>query len=125
MIAILYGTLKGRNCLPRDALDWHRGNERETKEEIMRKLLLAAVAFGLLAATVPASAQVYSDRWGTGVQVGPFEFGVGPRYDRRYWRDDWGDRGRYAYGMSGCRVVRDRVETPSGRIIFRTHRICD
>lgn len=82
----------------------------------MKKLLFAAAATVALVATTPALAG------GVGVRVGPFGAGVGPSYDR----DDWGWRHhRYGYGASECRTVRERVETPSGRIIFRTHRICD
>ena len=56
------------------------------KEDVMRKLLMAAVmaavAAGTLVATVPASAQIYlgADPDGAGVQIGPFGLGVGPRY---------------------------------------------
>jgi opacity protein-like surface antigen len=94
----------------------------------MKHLLLAAVAAATLAiAAVPASAQVRfgADPWGTDVQVGPFSFGVGPRYDWRrngydpYWRD-----GYRAYGRE-CRLVRERFVTPSGRVEFRSHRVCD
>ena len=48
----------------------------------MRNLLLAVATGALLVAAVPASAQVYmgADPGGAGVQVGPFGFGVGPRY---------------------------------------------
>ena len=88
----------------------------------MRTLLFATAAAAALVAAVPASAQVYlgADPRGAGVQVGPFGFGVGPRDE---WRDYRGG-GYYAYGED-CRVVRERVITPSGREIFRTHRFCD
>jgi hypothetical protein len=48
----------------------------------MRNLLMAAATAALLVAAAPASAQVYmgADPGGAGVQVGPFGFGVGPRY---------------------------------------------
>ncbi|HEY7663625.1 MAG TPA: hypothetical protein VH934_10930 [Xanthobacteraceae bacterium] len=88
----------------------------------MRKLLFAAAAAASLVAAVPASAQVYmgADPGGAGVQVGPFGFGVGPRYDYGYrgYGPDY-----YAYGAE-CRVSRERVVTPSGRVIYRTHRVC-
>jgi hypothetical protein len=90
----------------------------------MRKLAIAAAAAGALVAAVPASAQVYlgADPGGAGVQVGPFGFGVGPRYDYRYrgYGPDY-----YAYGAADCRVVRERIQTPSGRMIIKTRRICD
>ena len=81
----------------------------------MRKLLFATAATLALAAAVPASAQFYGgvDRGGAGVEVGPLRFGVGPRYN--HWRHD------YAYD---CRVVRERIVTPSGRVVFETHRTC-
>jgi hypothetical protein len=86
----------------------------------MRKLLFAAAAAAALVAAVPASAQVYmgADPGDAGVQVGPFGFGVGPRYD--YWRDR---DAYYAYGAE-CPLVRERVVTPSGRVIIRTQRDC-
>jgi hypothetical protein len=82
----------------------------------MRKFLFATAAAAVLVAAVPASAQVYFDTHRGGV-----EFGVGPRYDwreHRRWHDD------YAYARD-CRVTRERIVTPSGRVIYRTHRDCD
>lgn len=90
----------------------------------MKTLLVATALTAALVAATPASAQFYAgaDPGGVGVQVGPFGVGVGPRYG---WRDRNYTDGYYAYGSAGCRVVRERVETPSGRLIFRTRRICD
>ena len=90
-----------------------------TKEDLMRKLLFATAATVALMAAVPASAQVYvgADPYGAGVGVGPFRLGVGPRYG---WRDHW--RHDYAYG---CRMIRERTVTPSGRVIYETRRTCD
>lgn len=88
----------------------------------MKKLFLTAAAAGLLiAAAVPASAQIYAgaDPGGVGVQIGPFGAGVGPGYG-------WHDRyygGRYAYG-GDCRVIRERTMTPDGRVVFTTRRAC-
>jgi hypothetical protein len=82
----------------------------------MRKLLLAVVSIAAFASAAPAFAQVHVD-----MDHGGLRFGVGPRHDRDYWdHDRW--RGAYAYD---CRIVRERIETPSGRVIFRTHRECD
>ena len=79
----------------------------------MKQFLFAAAAASALLTAVPASAQVYF-----GTDRGGVEFGVGPRYDRdRGWRD-------YDYARD-CRVVRERIETPSGRVIYRTRRDCD
>ena len=85
----------------------------------MRNLLLAVATGALLVAAVPASAQVYmgADPGGAGVQVGPFGFGVGPRYG---WRGDE----YYAYGAADCPLVRERIITRDGQVIYRTHRVC-
>jgi hypothetical protein len=82
----------------------------------MRKLLFATAAAAALFAAIPASAQVvYGDREpGVGVQVGPFGLGVGPRYG---WRG-------HAYDRYDCPLVRERIVTPGGRVIFRMHRAC-
>lgn len=92
----------------------------------MKSLLFGVVAAAMLSLTVPASAQFYvgADPGGAGVQVGPFGAGVGPAYEHR-WGHRWG--GPYAaYGYAGdCRVIRERIMTPSGRLIFKTRRICD
>jgi len=92
----------------------------------MRNLLMAAATGALLVAAVPASAQVYmgADPGGAGVQVGPFGFGVGPRYGYggagpRY---GYGDE-YYAYGAD-CPLVKERIVTADGRRIIRTHRSC-
>jgi len=92
----------------------------------MNKLLFGLVTVATLAVAAPASAQFAAgvDEGGVGVRVGPLGAGVGPDYGwgsrRHYWRDGYG-----AYGYAGnCRVVRERLVTPSGRQIFKTHRIC-
>ena len=90
----------------------------------MRNLLMAAATGALLVAAVPASAQVYmgADPGGAGVQVGPFGFGVGPRYGyggvgpRYRYGDEY-----YAYGAE-CPLVKERIVTADGRRIIRTHR---
>jgi hypothetical protein len=99
-----------------------RRNER--KENAMKTLLVATGLTAALVAVTPASAQFYAGAGsgGVGVEVGPFAAGVGPRYG---WRGHHYTDGYYAYGRGDCRVVRERVETPSGRLIFRTRRICD
>ena len=78
----------------------------------MRTMLLAAAAAVTLAA--PASAQVYfgADPGGVGVQIGPFDAGVGPRYERRAYGDDW-DR---AYARGDCRVIRFKIVRPDGGV---------
>jgi hypothetical protein len=76
--------------------------------------MLATAAAAALIAAVPASAQVYypEPEPGVGVQIGPFGFGVGPRYGWRGYAAD-------------CPLVRERIVTDDGRVIFRTHRACD
>lgn len=95
----------------------------------MRNVWMAAATIaGLTLTAVPASAQFYAGAGpgGAGVQVGPFGAGVGPAYGwhDRYYDDGYATDGYYA-SRSGCRVVRERTETPSGRMIIRTRRICD
>jgi hypothetical protein len=93
----------------------------------MQKLLFATAATVGLAVAISAATPAFADPYwddGVGVHVGPFGLGVGPRYG---WHDhDYGWRGRsaYDYGYS-CHMVRERIDTPSGRVIFRAHRVCD
>ena len=89
----------------------------------MKRIFLAAAALAIsgAAALTPANAH------GVGVQVGPVGVGVGvdagpyrdDGYRHRHWRGD-----SYGYA-SECRVIRERTETPSGRVIVRSRRICD
>jgi hypothetical protein len=85
----------------------------------MKKLLFAAATGALLVAAVPASAQLYfgADPDGAGIQTGPFGLGVGPRCDR--YPDGYADE----YGAP-CPLVRERIVTSSGRVIFRTRPAC-
>jgi len=87
----------------------------------MKKLLFAVIATIALGIAIPANAQVFvgADPGGAGVRVGPFGVGVGPDYwgGPRYYRD-------YAY-VPACRLERTRIVTPSGNIIWQTHRVCD
>lgn len=89
----------------------------------MRTLLIGLTAAAALGVAAPASAQVYFGAGPGGVEVGV----GGPRYYRDY-HYDYGYRYRpayraYAYGDE-CRVIRSRVETPSGRVIIKTRRVC-
>jgi hypothetical protein len=85
----------------------------------MRQFLFAAAAIGVLVTAAPASAQVYF-----GGDRGGVEFGIGPDHG---WRGHgWRDRGWHDYGYArDCRETRERVVTPSGRVIYRTNRDCD
>ncbi len=79
--------------------------------------------FGLMSAA--AIVTVAAPAWSQEVSVGPgrggVEVGVGPRYDR----DDWRYRHHYGVARDECRVTRERIETPNGRVIYRTKRVCD
>src|SRR5260221_8695195 len=89
----------------------------------MRNLLMAAATGALLVAAVPASAQVYmgADPGGAGVQVGPFGFGVGPRYGYDRWRgDEYRGDAYYAYGAE-CPLVKERIVTAGGRRVNKGH----
>jgi hypothetical protein len=90
----------------------------------MKILLVATALTAAVVVATPASAQFYAGAGpgGVGVEVGPFGAGVGPRYG---WRDRPYTNGYYAHGSADCRMVRERIETPSGRVIFKTRRICD
>lgn len=83
----------------------------------MKRILLAVSALAIAGAATLTSVNAQ----GVGVQVGPVGVGVGPYWDggypHRYYRD-------YGYADE-CRLVRERIETPSGRIIIRSHRVCD
>src|SRR5260370_26973445 len=92
----------------------------------MRNLLMDVATGALLVAAVPASTQVYmgADPGGAGVQVGPFGFGVGPRYGYDRGRgDEYRGDAYYAYGAE-CPLVKERIVTADGRRIIRTHRSC-
>ena len=87
------------------------------KEDIaMKKFLLIAAASLTLPATVPANAQVYfgAGPGGVGVRVGDPDYG----WRHRHWRDS------YAFDRDDCRLIRERIETPSGRVIYRSRHIC-
>ncbi len=81
----------------------------------MKQILVAMSALAIAGAATLTSANAQ----GVGVQVGPFGVGVGPYYGyhHRYWHD-------YAYAGE-CHVIRERIMTPSGDVIFRSRRVCD
>ena len=83
----------------------------------MKKFLLIAAASLTIAATVPASAQVYfgAGPGGVGVGVGDPDYG----WRHRHWR-----HGYDAYARGDCRIIRERVVTPYGRVFYRSREIC-
>ena len=89
----------------------------------MNKLVFGLIASVVLVIAAPATAQVFigADSGGAGVQLGPVGVGVGPRFsDDRYYRRGY-DANAYD---GGCRLIRSRVVTPSGRVVFRTRQVC-
>jgi hypothetical protein len=99
----------------------------------MRRLLFAAAA--TLVAAVPASAQVLVDPGSIGVQRevpavvlvkdddprGGYDYGpMGQCFDPRVCGHG---RGAYAFAYS-CPMVRERLVTANGNVIFRRHRVC-
>jgi hypothetical protein len=89
----------------------------------MRKFLFAAAAVAIVGLAAPASAQIAAGvgPGGVGVRVGPVGAGVGPGYvdrDRHHYRS------HRARGYAHCRTVRERIVRPSGRVIYRTQRVC-
>jgi hypothetical protein len=93
-----------------------------TEEDAMTKLLGVLVAVATLGVAAPASAQLYlgAGPGGVGVQVGPLGAGIGPAWtpDRHYYYHD------DTYALADCRIVRERVVTPSGRMVIRSRREC-
>jgi hypothetical protein len=89
----------------------------------MRKLLFIAAATAAIGIAAPASAQIGAGvgPGGVGVQVGPLGAGVGPAYGPRHHHY----RSHRAYGYADCRTIRERIVRPSGRVIYRTQRVCD
>jgi len=87
----------------------------------MRKLLFAAAAATSLVAAVPAFANDQTDQRG-GYDYGP----LGQCFDARACGHSRGAFGAYAFAPSGegCQMVRERVVTDSGHVIFRRHRVC-
>lgn len=79
----------------------------------MRKVIFGLVSVAAMTIAVPA--------WSQDVYVGPGRVGVdvGPRYD-----SGWRYRHRYGPARNECRVTRERIETPSGRVIIKTRREC-
>jgi hypothetical protein len=97
----------------------------------MKRILFAIAALFAIAVSAPASAQVLvAPTPGIGVQVGPLGLGVWPDYGTRpYWGGNayYEPYGSYGYEPYGpvCHVVRTRIVTPNGGVIWRARRVCD
>jgi hypothetical protein len=83
----------------------------------MKKFLLLAAMSVTLAATIPASAQVYldADPGNVGNRLDDPNYG----WPNSHWR-----RGYDAYARGECRVIRERVVTSDGRVIYVPREIC-
>jgi hypothetical protein len=80
----------------------------------MRRMLFGLMSVAALLATTPA--------WSQDVTVNPGRGGVdvGPRHD-----NGWRDRDTVGVGpRQNCHTVRQRVETPTGRVIYSSRREC-
>ena len=79
----------------------------------MKKFLLIAPVALMLAATMPASAQNYPDA------------GLNRLDDPNYgWPQSHWRRGYDAYARGDCRVIRERIVLPDGRVISSSREIC-
>ena len=79
----------------------------------MKKFLLIAPVFLTLAATMPASGQVYPDA------------GLNRLDDPNYgWPQSHWRRGYDANARSNCRVIRERIVMPDGRVVESSREIC-
>jgi hypothetical protein len=87
----------------------------------MRKIILGLSSVAALMVAVPAAqSQVYVEGGRGGVAIG-----VDHDHDWRYRDHDWRWRQRHFRGAYGeCRTIRERIETPSGRVIIKTRREC-
>jgi len=83
--------------------------------------MMRTMIFGLMSA---AAVVVAAPAWSQDVYVGGgrsgVEIGVGPRYHD----SDWRYRHRYGAARGECRVTRERIETPSGKVIYKSRREC-
>ena len=84
----------------------------------MKKFLLIAAMCGISATTIPASAQVI-------LTLTPGSIGVNRLDDPNYgWPQSHWRRGYDAYARGECRVIRERVVMPDGRVIDRSREVC-
>jgi hypothetical protein len=79
----------------------------------MKALLIGLTTAATLGLAAPASAQVFFGAGPGGVEVGV----GGPRY--------YHPPRAYYYGGDDCRVIRERIIRPSGRVVFRERQVCD
>lgn len=87
----------------------------------MRKIVLAATAVAALAA-VPASAEVFN--WGDPAAGDGSEAAAVPAYGGRAAVPSYANHTPALGYADKCRTVRERVVTPQGHVVFRTHQVC-
>ena len=80
----------------------------------MRLLVLGAAVAATIMGALPASAEVVIRTGEGGVAV----------HERDGDRDGMRHREGWRRHHAECRTVRERIETPSGRVIFKTRRTC-
>jgi hypothetical protein len=80
----------------------------------MRLIILSAAIAATVLGAIPASAEVVIRAGESGVAIG----------ERDHDRDGMRHREEWRNHRAECRTVRERIETPSGRIIIKTRRTC-
>jgi hypothetical protein len=84
----------------------------------MRKILIVATTAVSLVAVIPAYAGSDNTEPRGGIDIGP----MGQCFDVRAC----GHPGREAYGLArGCQMIRERMTTDNGRVIYKRHRVCN
>jgi hypothetical protein len=104
-------------------------SDRTRKENVMRKLIACLAAAAALGVAAPASAQVYfgAGPGGVAVGVGDGWYAHGRHWGHRHrghWRHGHYRPWRGAYAWGNCRVIRERIVRPSGRVVWRTREVC-
>jgi hypothetical protein len=84
----------------------------------MKLFLICVAAAATLVTVSPASAQVWFDAGPVAMRVGPPPPWARPRVveERVIYRP--------AYYAPRCRIIRDRIIRPSGRVVIREREIC-
>lgn len=90
----------------------------------MRKILVIAAAAAVLTWPHFASAKEFSSsgEYHGGYEIGPLGQCFNPRGCGRH-KDIYGYYGSGSYAQ-GCPVVRERIVTSGGHVIYRRHRAC-
>jgi hypothetical protein len=83
---------------------------------MMKNILFSLAATTAIVVATPASAQLWFDAGPVGVRVGP---PPSWRWHHRPWVRE------YAYEVPACRVIRERIRQPSGRLSVREREVCD